>query len=131
MDKIYTPKKYELKESGNLIKDKSSKEGAEIKAKELAKVILPRNFNYKGYDIEVIEQPHWIIRKDNTLLVVKISASKNGNLLNVEDGVFEYVNPPIMVSDGTFYKGYNDLIKEEVAYANFVEEPEQALKEII
>ena len=126
MDKIFTPKRYELKEIGNLIKDKPAKERAEIKAKELAKTDLQDgSFSLNGYDVQVIEQG-----TKGSLLWVKLTASKDGQPVNVGDGIFEYRNPPIMVHDGSYHKQLNRFgIEDDVP--NYVEDPQMALKSII
>lgn len=128
--KIFSNKRYELKKIGNLIKDKPAKERSEIKVKELAKIKLPKKFIHNGYNIEIVEQPYWTLRNGNTLLIIIIRASQNGQPLNVDDGVFEYINPPIMVPDGTYHKEVTDRGVEFDSH-NLVEDPELALKEII
>lgn len=125
MDKIYTVKRYELKEIGLKIQNKSAEEKSLIKAQELAKQPL-NNFSFKGYDIEILGQPI----EENGLLKVSVKAYKDGKKLFVDNPLL-YKNPPIMVHDGTYYKTTLPTINDEIDAPNFVEDPLQALKEII
>ncbi len=125
--KIYTPqRRFELKAVGNLIKDKPANEKALIKAQELSKAKLPKKFSLNGFDIEIISLPIEL----NGNLNVSIRAWKNGKELFIDNPLI-YQNPPIMVPDGTYHKVINPMTGVEEEKSNFVEDLEQALKEII
>lgn len=124
MDKVITSKHYKTKEIGALLEGKTAAERAVIKASELAKVEL-FDFKLDGYEVELFN-----LHEENGLLTVTVEASKDGKML-VLDNPFQFQNPPIMVSDGTYYKVRNDITGKEIKLPNSVENPEQALKEII
>lgn len=124
MAKTITSKRYELKEVGTLLQGKTSSEKAVIKASKLAKVNLS-NYSLDGYDIEPSN-----LREENGLLVVDLRVFKNGVELSLSNP-FQFKNPPIMVHDGTYHKGIDSITGLEEDRPNFVENPEQALKEII
>lgn len=130
-EKIFTlTPKYELKTIGNLIKGLPALQKRDIKARELAKISLPQKFTHNNYDIEIVKPPYTVPAPAGLKLVVHVKASQNGQDLNVGDGIFEYINPPILVHDGTYHKALNPM-GIEVDARNLVENPMLALKEII
>lgn len=125
MNKTYAPKRYELKTVGNFIQDKSVEEKQQIKARELAKVNLPKDFTYKGISIHVIYGPV----ESQGKLYIAVEASSEGKKLFIDNPLI-YLNPPIMVHDGTYHKRLNSNNELE-DFPNYVEDLETALKQII
>lgn len=124
MDKVYTDEKvYEIGEIGNLIKDKKAKERALIKAEELSKIKLS-DFSRDDYDIKIVSQP----KLSGNLLEISVIATKDKKKIEI-DNPLQFLNPPIMVPDGTYHKEI--IFDRETDIHNFREDPEEALHQII
>ncbi len=125
MPKIYKAKRFGGKRISNLIKDLPVHKRGEIKAQEMAKVDL-QDFSLNGVEVKILEAPQEV----NGCLSVSVSAKRGGVDLKVDNPIY-FQNPPIMVHNGTFYQEYDPIAGGVVDKKNFVEDPEQALKEII
>lgn len=126
MAKIYTPKRFELKEVGLKLLNKTFEEICIIKAQEYSKITLPSNFSLRGYDIEIIKQP----THRHKVVSVSIEASRDGEKFFV-DNPLEFGNPLTMVFDGTFHKTIDPHSGKEVDQPNLVEDLVEAMKEMI
>lgn len=107
----------------DLIKDKPANERNDIKIKELIKSQV-KNFSKKGFDIEILE-----LGQETNRLKVIVKAKKDGVELFVDNPLY-FLNPPIMVPDGTKrteIDEHGNLIELD----NFKEDLDEALQEMI
>jgi hypothetical protein len=108
----------------------ASKTPAEItqaKADLLAKVPLTQ-FDLRGYSVIIKE-----LTTEKNMLKVWVEATKDGKPIFVDNPLY-YLNPPYKVPDGTFTTAQvrdRSGKTTERQVANFKEDPEEALKEII
>jgi hypothetical protein len=124
--KTFTDKK-ERKEGeiAQLLKNVDASQRSKEKAKAFEK-IKNISFEREGFTVTILKKP---VERRGTL-IVEVMAMKNGNLVNVSNPLI-FVNPPIMVPDGTYHKEYIASIDKEIDVANFKEDAEQALELII
>jgi|SRR5690606_15572237 len=95
---------------------------AGVKAHVLAETQL-KSFKKDGISVEI----NYIVRVDD-MVSVDFFAYRNGERLNVSTP-YMFKNPPIKIPTGKYHK---ELVNgEEVDVANFEENPEEVLKEII
>lgn len=92
--------------------------------RELTK-IKPHKFIHDGFDVEIVEVGH-----ENGLLRVVAKARRNGVELPVNNPLL-YKNPPIMVPDGTFETVIDADTGSPRQRANFHENPQEALRQIV
>ena len=102
---------------------KSYREKSRLKAIELSKKDSI-SFSRDGFDVEVTG-----ISLDGDMLSLNIKAKKDGKDI-VLDNPFKYLNPPIMVHDGTFTKRKNSK-GEDIDFPNYREDAKEALKQIV
>lgn len=107
----------------NILKNKSSAEKNDIKIKELIKSKV-KTFNRKGFDIEILE----LSQEDNRLKVI-VKAKKDGVELFVDNPLY-FLNPPILVPDGTKRIVY-DEDSNPIQVDNLKEDLDEVLQEII
>jgi hypothetical protein len=124
--KTFTDKK-ERKEGeiAQLLKNVDASQRSKEKAKAFEK-IKNISFEREGFTVTILKKP---VERRGTL-IVEVMAMKNGNLVNVSNPLI-FVNPPIMVPDGTYHKEYIASIDKEIDVANFKEDAEEALELII
>lgn len=111
----------------NRVKDmlvgKNALQKNDIKIKEHIKSNV-KKFNRKSFDIDIIE-----LSQEGYRLKVVVDAKKNGRLLMVDNPLY-FINPPIMVPDGT-----KSTVIDEFGNShdrdNFKEDLDEALQEII
>ena len=108
----------------------------EVCLKELIKV-RPQKFkkmvDIKGkseheIEVEIVSVSQELVN-GNDLLKVIARVWKDGIEVFVDNPLY-YMNPPIMVPDGTFETKIDEFGKE-TQVANFVENPEEALRQIV
>ena len=104
---------------GELIKIKPHKfkKMVEIKGKSLHEI-----------EVEIVSVSQEIVN-GNDLLKVIAKAWMDGKEVFVDNPLY-YMNPPIMVPDGTFETKIDEFGRE-MQVANFVENPEEALRQIV
>lgn len=113
------------------IKDKSKAERLDIICDEAVKAAKMGKYTKRGLEIDFKS----IEKTANGGVVVYVSATKNGKSVGFgKDGTVEIekitiIDPPYMVKDGTFH----DIIIDgkTLPSPNYVEDPEQALKDDI
>ena len=96
-------------------------------AKILKDVYIPRRnvlvgnraFEHRGYEVEILSKE---VEGD----LLKVEVQWNGRTETIR-----FKNPPILVSDGTKRKVYDETLDQEIEIDNFKLDPEEALKEII
>lgn len=108
----------------DLLKGKTGLEKSLIKSQELGKLKNVKPYSRHGFDIEILE-----IGTEIGLLKVIVRAKKNGQYVFV-DNPFYFVNPPILVPDGT-KKTIVNRVGQVVQVDNFKEDLVEALKEIV
>lgn len=74
--------------------------------------------------------PQGFIRSEKIANPVWFKVSVDGEYLN-GDGWYGFVNPPIMVADGTYHEEYDELLGEYIKVQNFKEDIVSATKSII
>jgi len=109
------------------------KEG--IKLSAFSQLILPFTFEDDGREISIES-----IYINEKLGLLELSVKVDGEKPN-KDGIFQFINPPIMVHDGTFTTVektrtiYTTEGKKEESYTveepNFIEDLEESLKKMI
>lgn len=125
MDKTYTAKRYDLGAIGNQIKDLDNQTKAIIKATALSGKNLG-TFTLRGITITILKQPVLV----GGMVRVDVSAIRNGQPLYVDNPLY-FLNPPIMIWDGTYYQEYNQEFDITLDKMNFVEDLAGSLKELI
>lgn len=125
MNPIITDKKYVLGTIGNALTDLTINQKSIYKSREIAKLPIS-DFSLRGISVSFIAKPQFL---KNTL-VVSVSAKRGLTNLRV-DNPLVFVNPPIMVWDGTYHQEFNKEFNVTLNIMNYVENATQALQEII
>lgn len=107
-----------------LLKDKTVKEKANLKSKELAKVKLGK-FSKDGFDIEIVGDVKTI--KDGIEVFAKAKGLGFGKDGSVEIERFRFFNPPVLVDDPA-----GDIIKVSKDKQRTLKyDPEEAIRQIL
>lgn len=109
----------------DLLKNKTRKQQAIVKAGELAKERLT-SFTIRGITIEIVSQP--VFERNCVRLILQ--ATKNGKRLNL-DNPFYFYNPPIMVPTGQKRQIFDHATQRNIEIDTYEENPQLALKENI
>jgi hypothetical protein len=109
-----------------------------VKPHKFKKQIELKGKTFHKIEVEIVEvskernlavAPDLIYYKEDYLLKVIAKAWKDGVELFVDNPLY-YHNAPICVPDGTFETKIDEFGKE-MQVANFMEDPEEALKQIV
>lgn len=97
-----------------------------IKLMAFTELLLPFTFGREGRLISIEA-----IRINALLAALELDVTVNGE--KIGDGILQFINPPILVNDGTFTEVQKEIDGEIVIVSepNYVENLEEALKSII
>lgn len=100
---------------------------ANIKVQTLTLEKPTRAFTKNGMSINILN-----VEKDNNRLKVECEVTQDGKITPyVGADCLYFVNPPIKVPDGTYRKEVDPETKEEHDLENTIENPAEALKQIV
>ena len=101
------------------------REHIKIKPHKFKKEVVLKDKQKKEIEIEILE-----VSREKDLLKVIVKVWRDEKEIFVDNPLY-YVNPPICVFDGTFEKKIEIETGREKQIANCVENPEEALRQII
>lgn len=87
------------------------------------------NRNDDVFIIEILENTITSTETGAELWTVIVKAEKNGVPLEV-DNPLHFMNPPLLVPDGTFFTAVDDL-GNQIQLSNYVEDAPSALKRLV
>lgn len=111
-----------------LLAGKSLSEQSEIKTRELAK-LSSEQFSRAQWTLTITDGPRVVMVGDTPALELTVAVTRNGVLVPI-DGHLRFMNPPVMVPDGTF-RTVTNAFGQDLQVANFVENPRAALRQMV
>lgn len=104
------------------------KELIKVKPQKFKKVVDIKGKSEHEVEVEIVSVSQELVN-GNDLLKVIARAWMDGNEVSVDNPLY-YMNPPICVPDGTFETRIDEFGKE-MQISNFIENPEEALRQIV
>lgn len=112
------------------IRAKAPEERAAERAAVLHEASAPPGWQVtRGGTVYSLSLPQGLSRSGGALIVPEVACSP-APLVPLDPGGYRFVNPPILVPDGTVHEE-TDARGEPVLVANFVEDPREALRQIV